>query len=241
MSSEVDILILAAHPDDAELFCGGTIIKMKSLGYRVGIADMTQGESATIGTVAERQSETEEASKILGIDFRTNLNLPDSHLEDNQTARTALVSLIRKSKPKLMIAPFSNCRHPDHSALHDLAKSAHFFSGAGKFPVDEEPYRPEKLIFHPEYHNDKPDFVIDISDVFDKKLAAIQAYKSQFFTADSPDDKPTFIGSQAFQQRMITRFAWYGSLINTAYGEAYYLNEGTVRIDDPLKTLSGIL
>ena len=236
---DVDILVLAAHPDDAELFCGGTIIRMRQLGYRVAVADMTEGEASTHGTVAERQQEADRASAIMDLSYRVNLGLPDSHLKDDDAARIALVKVIRNLKPKILIAPMDNCRHPDHTALHQLAKSAHFFSGAGTFPVDETPYRPDLLIFHPEYHNDKPDFIIDISDCFEKKLAAIQAYGSQFYSGGAEDDKETLIGSKAFQDRMIARFAWYGSQINCEYGEAFFLNSGSVRIDDLLQLRTG--
>ena len=239
MNDQVDILVLAAHPDDAELFCGGTIVRMRQLGYRVGVADMTAGEAATTGSVAERQLESQAANEILDLNFRVNFGLPDSSLEDNNEARCLVVSLIRQLRPKILIAPMDNCRHPDHTALHHLAKSAHFFSGAGKFPVDEAPYRPDLLLFHPEYHLDKPDFVLDISDYFDTKMASIQAYKSQFYSPETPNNKQTMIGSKAFQEKMIARFAWYGSLINTAYGEAYFIHENLLRIDDPIKTLLG--
>ncbi|MCJ8329652.1 MAG: bacillithiol biosynthesis deacetylase BshB1 [Lentisphaeria bacterium] len=230
---KVDALFLAAHPDDAELFCGGTIAKLKSQGYTVGIIDCTEGEAATHGTVEERYKESAAASKILDIDYRINLKLVDGQLTDDRESQLLLVNEIRKTQATLLVAPWTDCRHPDHSALHLLARSCHFFSGAGKFPSDHAPHRPEKLIFHLEYHDQQPSFIIDVSEHFEKRMLAVQAYKSQFFVPGE-DAKDTIVGSEQFDYKMRSRAAYYGSLIDARYGEAY-ISDSTLEVKDLLQ------
>ncbi len=230
MPDEIDYLFLAAHPDDAELFCGGTIAKMIQLGYRVGILDLTRGEAATTGSVAEREAETARANEILGITWRRNLALPDSGLQDNDACRRPIVQVIRETRAKLLVAPLAPCRHPDHTATAQLAKSVHFFAGAGGYKVDGDPpiWRPHRVIHHLEVHEQRPTFVIDISDQFELKREAIRAYGSQFFSGK------TYIGSGQFHDMMTARFAYYGGLIGVRYGEPYVM-EGLLRLDDPLR------
>lgn len=227
MPRELDYLILAAHPDDAELHCGGTILKMAQLGYQVGVLDLTRGEAATSGTVEERQQETARANELLQIGWRHNLALPDSGLQDTDQMRRPIVDLIRRHRPKILIAPPPVCRHPDHVATHYLARSVHFFSGAGGFPSAEKPFRPWQLYFHLEAYDERPDFVIDITDQWDAKQAAIAAYGSQFASGK------TLVGSSQFHHMMAGRAAHFGGQIGAHYGEAY-LSPNLLRIDDPL-------
>ena len=233
MSIELDYLLLAAHPDDAELFCGGSLIKLRQRGYKVGVADLTRAEAGTAGSVEERAREAAAASKILDLSFRTNLGLPDGRLEDNMAARQAVVEVIRETKAKVLIASWGPCRHPDHTAAHNLARNCYFFAGNGKFPSELPPWRPLRVIYYLELHDIRPSFVIDISEQFETKMKALQGYVSQFYSPES-GEKPTFIGSKDFMAKLAARFAYYGSLINCRYGEPYIV-DGTLRLDDPLK------
>ena len=230
---ELDYLFLAAHPDDAELYCGGSIIKFRENGYRVGILDFTRGEAATSGTVEDRDRETLTSNAILQPDVRHNLGLVDSGLRDDGNTRILVVNYIRKYRVKVLIAPHGPCRHPDHTAVSTLAKNVFFFSGAGKFPSDHEPWQPLQLIYHMEFQDVRPSFVVDISEQFERKIKTIEAYSTQFYT-DSNQNEKTLIGSHRFRELMISRFKYYGNLINCDYGEPYILDE-TLRIDDPLK------
>ena len=234
---ELDYLVLAAHPDDAELYCGGTLIKMREKGYNVGVLDLTRGEAGTLGSAEDRERETCNANKILQLAYRYNLSLPDSELQDNIETRKLIVPIIRQFRVKVLIAPLSPCRHPDHSAVYELAKSCHFFAGAGKFPSDDPPWRPLKLIHHLEYLDRSPSFVIDISGQFDAKMKSIEAYTTQFYNPTNMEEK-TLVASKRFREFMISRFKYYGNLIGCNYGEPFFVDE-VLRIDDPLKTLSG--
>jgi len=227
---ELDYLVLAAHPDDAELYCGGTLLKMAQRGYRVGVLDLTRGEAASAGTVAEREAECAVATKLLQLAWRHNLGLPDSGLADCLEHRQPIVEVLRTMRPRIVIAPLGPCRHPDHTAVHELARSTHFFAGAAKFPSALPPYRPRRVLFHLEYRDVKPTFVIDISAQFEAKRQAIAAYASQFASGK------TLIGSPGFHAMMEARSAYYGGLIGTAYGEPF-LQEDMLRLDDPLGAL----
>jgi len=227
MADELDYLFLAAHPDDAELMCGGTIIKLGQQGYRVGILDFTRGEAATTGSVAEREHETAAADAILKPAWRHNLGLPDGGLQDCLEHRKPLVDAIREQRPKLIVAPWAPCRHPDHTAVHHLARSTWFFSGNGGFPSALPPYRPRRVIYHLEHKDVRPSFVVDITDQFEAKQQAVAAYGSQFYSGK------TYIGSSEFHAMMIARMQYFGGLIGTKYGEPYIVEE-MLRIDDPL-------
>ncbi len=231
---QLDYLFLAAHPDDAELFCGGSIVKFIRAGRQVGVADLTRGEAGTSGTVAERDRETAAANRVLGLEHRWNLGLPDGALEDNQAARKPIVDLIRRTRPKVLVAIWGPCRHPDHTAVHNLARSCYFYAGNGKFDSDLPIYRPRQVIFHPELHQQPPSFVVDVTDSFATKIEALQCYSSQFYSP-AAGEKPTYIGSKAFMESLKARFAYYGLLINSAYGEPY-ITDGALRVDDPAGT-----
>ena len=231
---KLDYLILAAHPDDAELYCGGTLIKMREKGYAVGILDLTRGEAGTLGSVEDRKRETENANQIIQPIYRHNLGLPDSQLVDDLATRKLIVDIIRKHQVKILIAPLGPCRHPDHTSVYQLAKSTHFFSGAGKFPSTHAPWRPLKVIYHLEYQDRRPTFVIDISKQFEDKMRAIDSYTTQFYNPINIEEK-TLIASKRFRELMLTRFRYYGNLIDCDYGEPFFIDE-ILRIDDPLKT-----
>jgi len=227
---ELDYLVLAAHPDDAELHCGGLLLKMRRRGYHTGILDLTRGEAATVGTVAERQQETAAANEVLQLAWRDNLGLPDGAIVDDLEARKAIVAVIRRYRVKVLIAPLGPCRHPDHTATAELARSVHFFSGAGGFPCDLPPYRPLRLLFHLEHRDVQPSFVVAISEVYEDKIRAVRCYRSQF--GDAERETGTVVGSKAFHHRLYARAELFGRQIGARFGEGY-VTDDTLRIDDP--------
>jgi len=228
----VDLLAIAAHRDDVELLCGGTMARMAAQGYRTGILDLTQGERGTAGSAELRNDEAEAAARVLGVTARRNASLPDAALENTQETRVLVASYIRAFRPRTVILPFDRGRHPDHRIASELAYDACFLAGLGKFPATGEPHRPHKLLFSLAYREDavKPSFVVDITDQIETKMEAIRCYASQF-------DGRTW-GGEVFpggdrplydQVRM--HAARYGSLIRTEYGEPFHVRE-TMRIDD---------
>ncbi|RMD82457.1 MAG: bacillithiol biosynthesis deacetylase BshB1 [Lentisphaerae bacterium] len=232
-TGRLDYMVLAAHPDDAEIFCGGSILRWRELGRKVGVVDCTRGEAGTSGSAEERIQEAAAATRVLGLDVRENLGLPDGQLQNCREHQIPIVTMIRRYRPRVLIAPLGPCRHPDHEAVYHLARAACFFAGNGKFPVDLPRYRPQRLFFHLEVSNDQhPSFVVDISNHFEKKMQAIQCYASQFYTPER-GETGTWIGSRAFLERIRARAAFYGSHIGVSYGEPYYAPE-MLRVDDPV-------
>src|SRR5437773_2462105 len=180
----VDLLAIAAHRDDVELTCGGTLAKAVKAGHRVGILDLTQGEMGTRGDAATRAAEAERAAATLGVALRLNANMPDAHLENNGASRQKLVEIIRRLRPRVVILPFPVGRHPDHRVASELGRDACYLAGLAKYEpgTGGEAHRPYKLLYALAYREDpvKPTFVVDISDVFEAKMQAIKCYASQF-------------------------------------------------------------
>ncbi len=234
MPAELDYLFLAAHPDDAELYCGGLILKMRQRGYRVGIVDCTRGEAGTHGSAAERAAETAAANAILQPAVRENLGLPDGRLTDDQPTRAALVAVLRRLRPHVLVAPLGPCRHPDHTALWQLARAAHFLAGVGGFAGELPPWRPLRLLCHPEYAEATPSFIVDISAQYADRARAVAAYRSQFYVPGAAA-KTTVVGSRAFHERLLARHRLCGAQIGVEYGEPYVVEEPP-RIDDPLRS-----
>lgn len=230
---QIDYLVLAAHPDDAELFCGGTLIKMRQRGYQVGVLDFTRGEAGSSGTVAERDAETRAATEILGLHYRHNLGLPDGGLRDDFDTLKLVVDVIRRRRVQVLIAPLGPCRHPDHTAVSEIARKVHFFAGNAGFPCAAEPWRPLRLLFHLEFREVAPSFVIDVGEQFDDKLRAIHAYATQFWQPGGPETG-TVIGSRTFHEKMVARFKLAGAQVGCDYAEPFVC-EDTLRLDDPLK------
>ena len=235
---ELDYMILAAHPDDAEIFCGGSVMAWRSRGRRVGIVDLTRGEAGTKGSVSERDAETAASNAIMKPDVRINLNLPDSKLADTRFEQAAVVEAIRTYRPKVLVAPWGPCRHPDHTAVHNLARSCWFLSGNGSFECDLPLFRPERVIYHLEVQDTiVPSFVVDVSDFFEDKMHALHSYATQFYTPGK-GETGTYIGSKLFMDKLYARFAHYGSQIQTRYGEPFVISD-VMRVDDPMSTFKG--
>jgi bacillithiol biosynthesis deacetylase BshB1 len=229
----VDILAIAAHRDDVELTCAGTLLRAIDQGRTAGILDLTAGESGTRGSADLRATEAEAAARILGVSERRNAGLPDAHLQNSEEARRSVVSQIRHFRPRVVILPFPVGRHPDHRIASELGRDACFLAGLAKYDADGPPHRPHKVLYALSYREDpvKPTFVVDISAQFERKLAAIRCYASQFDGAKAAGE--IFPTGQDLYSLVETQNAHYGSLIRTRFGEPYFTHE-TVRIDDVL-------
>jgi len=236
MSDQVDLLAIAAHRDDVELTCGGTLAKAAMGGRRVGIIDLTQGEMGTRGDAATRASEAAAAAKTLGVAVRLNAGMLDAHLTNDEASRQKLVELIRRMKPRVVILPFPVGRHPDHRIASELGHDACYLAGLSKYApgAGGDAHRPYKLLYALAYREDpvKPTFVVDISDVFEAKMQAIRCYASQFDGAKAAGE--VFPTGQDLYELIRVQSAHYGSLIRRRYGEPFYTAE-TQEVEDVLK------
>jgi len=231
--TRVDVLAIAAHRDDVELTCGGTLLRSAALGRTTAIIDLTEGETGTRGSAAIRAEEASRAAEILGVAARINLGFPDAGIVNTPETRAALARAIRRFAPTVVIAPAPSPmgRHPDHRVTSELVRDACFVAGLARVASDVPPHRPRKVIHTLTYREDalKPTFVVDISDVFERKLEAVRCYGSQFEgVAQAGEVYPN--GEPLFD---IVRHhaAHYGSLIRVRYGEPFFTTE-TMRVDD---------
>ena len=231
MTEKLDVLAIAAHPDDAELTCGGTLIKCADAGYRVGVLDLTSGETGTRGGAGKRIEEAEKAAKVMGLALRENLGLNDAHLEDSQENRLKLARAIRRLSPRVLILPYEQGRHPDHTVTVYLAQAAAFLAGLKKIKGQGAAGRPEKIIYCLAYieHGPKPSFVVDISAQFERKFEAVMCYRSQFEGRTEAGE--LFTTGQPLPELIRTQSVHYGSLIRVMYGEPFYLRE-TMAVED---------
>jgi len=236
MSEHVDLLAIAAHRDDVELTCGGTLAKAARAGHRVGIIDLTQGEMGTRGDARTRAAEAERAATTLGVAIRLNAEMRDAHITNDEASRKKLVELIRRMRPRVVILPFPVGRHPDHRIGSELGRDACYLAGLAKYEpgTGGAAHRPYKLLYALAYREDpvKPTFVVDISEVFETKMQAIRCYASQFDGAKAAGEvHPT---GQDLYELIRVQSAHYGSLIRRRYGEPFYTPE-TQEVDDVLK------
>ncbi len=227
----VDILAIAAHRDDVELTCAGTLIRAVDQGRTVGILDLTAGETGTRGSAAIRGEEAAKAAAIIGAGERMNLGLPDAGVTNTDATRKKLVEAIRHFGPRVVILPFPVGRHPDHRITSELGRDACFLAGLARYPADGTPHRPFKILYALAYREDpvKPTLVVDISAQFDRKMAAIRCYASQFDDATTAGE--LFPTGQDLYSLVETQSAHYGSLIRARYGEPFFTHE-TVLVDD---------
>jgi bacillithiol biosynthesis deacetylase BshB1 len=227
----VSILAIAAHRDDVELTCGGTLIKAGKLGQRTAILDLTQGEMGTRGSAALRVAEADRAAELLGVSARETLGLPDAGVENTPATREALARVIRRFAPRVVIAPALEGRHPDHRVTAQLVRDACFVAGLAKVAPEVPKHRPHKIVHTLAYRQDfvRPTFVVDISDEFEQKMNAVRCYASQFDGATQAGEVyPT--GESLYD--VVTHYAaTYGALIRTRYGEPFFTTE-MMRVDD---------
>lgn len=236
--STVDILAVFAHPDDVELTVGGTMLRMKHLGYRTGIVDVTRGEMGTRGTVDGRAAEAAEAAKILKLDLRENLELPDGHVFDDDPSRTALVRVLRRLKPKVLLTHQLGDPHPDHDHIANLVRESSRLASMRRYDETsgEEAIAVPRVAHNIFSRRVQPSFIVDISDFLEEKMAAIRAHRSQFFDPDSSEPE-TRLTAKTFLDEIETRSRYFGSLIGVAAGEPYFVREA-LNVSDPYDLLT---
>lgn len=219
---KLDILVIAAHPDDAELGCGGVLAKHVSLGHRVGVVDLTRGELGTRGTPATRDAEAAAASKILGLSVRENLGMADGFFQNNPEHQLPIAAVVRKYQPTVVITNAPADRHPDHGRAARLVSDACFLAGLAKVATagNESPWRPKAVYHFIQSNYLQPDFVVDISGFWDTKLAAIKAFKTQFYDPQSTAPT-TFISTPEFLKLVESRAIEFGHSIGATHGEGF--------------------
>jgi N-acetylglucosamine malate deacetylase 1 len=228
---EVDILAIAAHRDDVELTCGGTLLAAAARGRRTAIVDLTAGEAGTRGSAELRAREAARAAEVLGVAARENLGLPDAALVNTPEMRAKVVVAIRRFRPRVVIAPWSHGRHPDHRVTAELVREAAFLAGLAKVEPNVPAHRPFKVVHTLTYRDDpvKPTFIVDISDVFERKLEAIRCYASQFEGVTQAGE--VYPNGDPLLDIVRHQAAHYGAQIRTRYGEPFFTHE-TMRVDD---------
>jgi len=246
----LDILAVAAHPDDSEITCGGLLIKMAKRDRKVGALDLARGEMGTRGNENDRIAEAEAAARVMGLVWRDNLRLPDSAIQYTQENKLKIAEVIRATRPELVILPHWSQRHPDHAACSQLGYDACFLAGLQKLNLPGEPHRPRKIIYVSYYRNTDYSFLVDISEEFERKVEAVAAYRSQF--GDTPSfkemlkkglnlydliesgGKNIFAPGINIYDLMYTRSRALGQLAGVKFAEAYTVKE-QILIDDPQK------
>jgi N-acetylglucosamine malate deacetylase 1 len=228
----LEALFFAAHPDDAELCCGGTIFNISSSGKKTGIIDLTRGELGTRGSVTIRKNEAKQAAKVLGVSVRENLGIADGNIENNKANRLKIIRVIRKYRPKIIFLPHYIDRHPDHYNTHHLIKDAAFYSGLARIKTPGlSAYRAGRNYYYMQTYNFEPNVIVDISSSFNKKMDAIRCYASQFYTPGSAGPE-TFISSKEFTEFIEARAKFYGFHAGVKYGEPF-LTEEKIKLSTP--------
>jgi bacillithiol biosynthesis deacetylase BshB1 len=230
----VDILAFGAHPDDVELAASGTLIKAGLGGAKTGVITLTRGEMGSRGTLATRAAEFDAAARTMGLSHHEMLSLPDGRLTPDQGAKEAVVREIREHRPRILLLPHWDDRHPDHGAASRIIQEAAFMAGLRKLDTGQEPHRPAELIYYMSSWEFEPSFIVDISPVIDDKIRAIQAYGTQVHNPNyTGNEPPTFISSEHFHELLMTRMAHYGHLIGKKFGEPFRIR-GLIEVKDLL-------
>jgi bacillithiol biosynthesis deacetylase BshB1 len=229
----VDVLAFGPHPDDVELGCGGTLARLADRGRGVGIVDLTRGEMATRGTPDTRAAEAAEAARLLGARFRTNLDLGDGDLRTDRAAQLLVIEAVRRARPRLVLAPWTEDRHPDHERAGRLVSEASWYAGLVRLETGLPPHRPDQVVFYAAYALLTPTFLVDVSASFEAKRAALRAYKSQFHVSDAPDsgEPETLVSSKSFWDGVEARARAYGRVANVAYAEGFVSKNPPVLAD----------
>lgn len=221
----VHILAIAAHRDDVEQTCGGTLLKMAQKGYRTGILDLTQGEMGTRGTVGQREAEANEAARILQVTHREALDIPDGEVENTHENRVKIARVLRRLQPEVVVLPYWEARHPDHYKAAALGYEACFYAGLKKFGPESglAPHRPFKIIYASLYADVRPTFVVDVSAQFEARLASLFAYRSQY--EDQQEGGDIFVARGEIRGRSEAMARHYGALAGVKYGEPFVQKE----------------
>jgi bacillithiol biosynthesis deacetylase BshB1 len=222
---KLDLLAIAAHPDDVELTCGGTLIKMARRGYKTGILDLTAGEMGSRGTPETRAKEAAKAAKLLGVAWRDTLGVPDSDVQPSRQHKLRLGTVIRELRPKTVILPYWEARHPDHYHASTLGYEGCFLAGLKQLPLSGEPYRPFKILYSTSYATVRPTFVVDITKEFEQRRKAILAFSSQFRPAKGAAKSKVFLAIDRLEDEMNQLARHYGQMIGVKYGEPFLTKE----------------
>ena len=231
-AADVHVLAVAAHPDDVEQTCGGTLIRMAEKGYRTAILDLTAGEAGTRGSVAERAAEAARAAEIMLVSERCNAGLPDARLENTLAARLTVAAKIRELRPQTVILPYWQARHPDHYRCAELGYEACFLAGLRKLEIAGEPHRPRKILYASLYADVRPSFVVDISAQFERRLRALLCYRSQY--ADRAGGSGLFPREEEVAERVRAAARACGMAIDARYGEPFVVKEA-MSVDDVVR------
>ncbi len=230
--AKVDVLVFGAHPDDIEIGCGGTLIRLSDAGRSVVLVDMVRGELGTRGSAQIREQEAAAAAEILGGTARENLELEDGNVRSTPEAKHKVAEVVRRWKPQMVFVPYWEDRHPDHAHASELAYEGTFLAGLPRYETGQEAYRPDQLIYYMGWVEFEPTFIVDITDQFERKMEAIYAYGTQFKCEASPDPQ-TRLTAEETNWFMRSRMAYYGSLIGKRCGEGFLIR-GRLAVDDPL-------
>lgn len=219
----LDVLTIAAHPDDVEQTCGGTLIRMAETGYRTGVLDLTAGDMGSRGTPEIRIQESQAAAEQMLLSWRQNLRWPDARLENTISARMTLAGVIRRIRPRTVILPYWTGRHPDHYRASEIGYEACFLAGLRRLEEETEPHRPFKILYSSLYANVAPSFVVDISRQFERRMKALFSYPSQY--GDGGGASELFPSHQEIEERLAAIARFYGNLIGVKYGEPFVVKE----------------
>lgn len=230
----LDLLAIAAHPDDVELTCGGTLIKMAQRGYKTGILDLTAGEMGTRGTPEIRAKEAAKAAKLLGVKWRGTLGVADSDVQPNRQNKLRLAAMIRQLRPATVILPYWEARHPDHYHASTLGYEACFLAGLKQLPIEGEAFRPFKILYSTPYAEVRPTFIVDITAQFKQRHRAILAYASQFKPKPGTPKSKVFLGIERLEDEMNQLARHYGEKIGVKYGEPFLTKE-LMAVEDVVK------
>jgi bacillithiol biosynthesis deacetylase BshB1 len=233
----VDVLAFSPHPDDAELGCGGTLAALARRGRSFGIVDLTRGEMGTRGTPEIREREAREAARLLGARFRETLDLGDGGLRTDREAELRVVEAVRRARPSLVLAPLPADRHPDHARAGRMIPEAAWYAGLAKLRTGEPPHRPDQVVFYTAYVLVPPTFLVDVSATFATKLAALRAYRSQFFDENSSEPE-TYVSSKGFFDGIEARARVLGRIANVEFAEGFVAN-APPSLADPVAAFLG--
>jgi N-acetylglucosamine malate deacetylase 1 len=218
-----DVLAVAAHRDDVEQTCGGTLLRMAARGLRTAILDLTRGEAGTRGDAEERAREADEAARILGVGWRQALSMPDGAIENTPENRLEIARVLRQLRPRVVILPYWQARHPDHAMVGTLGYDACFLAGLKKIDTGAEPHRPFKIVYASLYADVRPSFVVDITPFIEQRYQALMAYRSQY--ANQPAGSALFVPEEEIRERTFAEARHYGLLGGVRYGEPFVQKE----------------
>jgi bacillithiol biosynthesis deacetylase BshB1 len=222
-SASIDVLAIAAHRDDVEQTCGGTLLRQSSRGLRTGILDLTQGESGTRGTAEDRAREASDAARLLGVSRRQALDMPDGAIANTIENRLKIVRILRLLRPRVVILPYWQARHPDHAVVAPLAYEACFLAGLAKIETETAPHRPFKILYASLYADVRPSFIVDITPFIEQRHQSLMAYRSQY--ANQSAGSALFVPEEEIRERTFAEARHYGLLAGVRYGEPFVQKE----------------